>query len=66
MDKQTIQGMAVEFGQPGGTVTVERLDGATMLDLVVTDESGQQVTVYLGFGQTTELMVALGAGASEL
>lgn len=57
----------VEYvGEVTGTATVIFREGATMVDLEVTDRRGKPVVVHLGYREATALMVALGRFAAEL
>jgi hypothetical protein len=51
--------------QPSGLVEVVREDGSTVVDLRVGDGTAV-ATVYLDYQMVAALMVALGAGASEI
>jgi hypothetical protein len=64
---ETIQTMSgvITAEQPSGLVEVIREDGSTVVDLRVGDGTAV-ATVYLDYQMVAALMVALGAGASEI
>jgi hypothetical protein len=67
MDTVAIETMAgvIAVKQPAGLVEVTRQDGDTVVDLGVGD-GAVYATVHLDWRMVVELMVALGAGASEI
>jgi len=53
-------------GDGAGTVGVLRGSGDTIVSLTVTDHTGTQAQVYLGWRELTQVMLALGAAGDDL